>query len=92
MEVSTARLLVTRSVMVSPSRQRKVGPGRLAELLNLVGRTGANLQEVQHNRLFGAVGYDDVEVQLDLETTNKKHQDEIVEALKAGGFRFTSMD
>ncbi len=67
-------------------------PGRLAELLNLVGRTGANLQEVQHNRLFGAVGYDDVEVQLDLETTNKKHQDEIVEALKAGGFRFTSMD
>ena len=67
-------------------------PGRLAELLNLVGRSGANLQDVQHNRLFGAVGYDDVEVQLDLDTTNHQHQQEILAALKLGGFRFVTMD
>lgn len=67
-------------------------PGRLAELLNLVGRTGANLQDVQHNRLFGAVGYDDVEVQLDLDTTNHQHQQEVLAALSQAGFRCVTMD
>lgn len=67
-------------------------PGRLAELLNLVGRTGANLQEVQHNRLFGAVGYEDVEVNLDLETTNQAHQEEVMCALTEGKFKFTKLD
>lgn len=67
-------------------------PGRLAELLNLVGKTGANLQDVTHNRLFGAVAYEDVEVQLDLDTTNAHHQEEILAALKDAGFRYTKMD
>jgi threonine dehydratase len=67
-------------------------PGRLAELLNCVGKAGANLQDVTHNRLFGAVSYEDVEVQLDLDTTNTRHQEEILEALRAAGFRYTMMD
>lgn len=67
-------------------------PGRLAELLNLVGKTGANLQDVTHNRLFGSVAYEDVEVQLDLDTTNAAHQLEILAALTAGGFGYVVMD
>jgi threonine dehydratase len=67
-------------------------PGRLAELLNLVSRTGANLQDVTHNRLFNAVGYDDVEVQLDLETLDLKHQHEIMEMLGKSKFRFSKLD
>jgi threonine dehydratase len=67
-------------------------PGRLAELLNLVGRTGANLADVQHNRLFGAVGYEDVEVQLDLDTLDMHHQDEILAALKQSGFKYSKLD
>lgn len=67
-------------------------PGRLAELLNLVSGTGANLQDVQHNRLFGAVGYDDVEVQLDLETLNLKHQTAIMDMLGKSKFRFSKLD
>ena len=67
-------------------------PGRLAELLNLVGRAGANLQDVQHNRLFGAVGYEDVEVQLDLDTLDMKHQDEILTALEQGQFKYSKLD
>jgi threonine dehydratase len=67
-------------------------PGRLAELLNLVGKAGANLQDVTHNRLFGAVAYEDVEVQLDLDTTNAQHQEDILAALTAGGFRYTKLD
>lgn len=67
-------------------------PGRLAELLNLVSSTGANLQDVQHNRLFGAVGYDDVEVQLDLETLDHRHQTAIMEMLSKSKFRFSKLD
>jgi threonine dehydratase len=67
-------------------------PGRLAELLNLVGSTGANLQEVEHNRLYGAVGYENVEVVLDLETLNEKHQGEIFQALVRAGFKYTKLE
>lgn len=67
-------------------------PGRLAELLNVVGRTGANLQEVQHNRLFGAVGYEDVEVVLDLETINQGHQEEVLDALSRAKFKYAKLD
>lgn len=67
-------------------------PGRLAELLNVVGRTGANLQDVQHNRLFGAVGYEDVEVVLDLETTNLQHREDVLRTLTAGKFKYTMLD
>ena len=67
-------------------------PGKLAELLDLVGKTGANLQEVVHNRLFSAVGYEDVEVQLDIETTNQQHQEEVIEALTKAKLKFTKLD
>lgn len=67
-------------------------PGRLAELLNVVSQAGANLQEVQHNRLFGAVGYEDVEVQLDLETIDQSHQEAVVAALTKGKFKYSKLD
>jgi threonine dehydratase len=67
-------------------------PGRLAELLNLVGQAGANLQEVQHNRLYGAVAYEDVEVQLDLETLNAGHQQAVMDALSRARFTATRLD
>jgi threonine dehydratase len=67
-------------------------PGRLGELLNLIGKTGANLQEVQHNRLFGQVAYEDVEVHLDLETTNLQHQEEVVAALTKAKLKYAKLD
>jgi threonine dehydratase len=67
-------------------------PGRLAELLNVVSQAGANLQEVQHNRLFGAVGYEDVEVQLDLETIDQNHQEAVVAALTKAKFKYSKLD
>lgn len=67
-------------------------PGSLGELLNLVGSAGANLLEVHHNRLFGVKGYDDVEVHLDLETTNKKHQEKIFANLAAAKLKYSLLD
>ena len=49
-------------------------PGQLAELLKAIGSTGANLIDLRHNRHFGALYYSDVDVEIDLETTDFAHQ------------------
>jgi len=67
-------------------------PGRLAELLSAISSTGANLQEVHHNRLFGAVAYEDVEVQIDLETIDQTHQEQVMDALSKAKFKFAKLD
>jgi threonine dehydratase len=56
-------------------------PGQLAELLKALGNTGANLIDLRHNRHFGALYYSDVDVELDLETTDFAHQDLIKSTL-----------
>ncbi|MEN9834242.1 MAG: hypothetical protein RL011_435 [Pseudomonadota bacterium] len=66
-------------------------PGRLAELLNIVSQAGANLQEVTHNRLYNAVGFDDVEVILDLETIDNNHQDQVIQCLTKHKFKYTKL-
>jgi threonine dehydratase len=67
-------------------------PGRLAELLNIVSKAGANLQDVSHNRLFNAIGFDDVEVILDLETIDSQHQETVMESLSNHQFKFKKLD
>ena len=67
-------------------------PGRLAELLNVVSKAGANLQDVTHNRLYNAIGFDDVEVTLDLETVDWAHQEQVLAAISARNFKFTKLN
>lgn len=66
-------------------------PGKLADLLNIIGRTGANLLDVVHNRLLGTVGFDEVEVKLDLETIDAQHQNQIIETLRGSGIKLQIM-
>ena len=56
-------------------------PGQLAELLKALGNTGANLIDLRHNRHFGALYYSDVDVEIDLETTDFEHQELIKSTL-----------
>ena len=60
-------------------------PGALAELLGLVGSLGANVLDVAHSRISGALPLGDVEVALAMETRGPDHCTEIVEALRAAG-------
>jgi threonine dehydratase len=60
-------------------------PGALAELLALVGSLGANVLDVAHSRISGALPLGDVEVALAMETRGPDHCTEIVEALRAAG-------
>lgn len=66
-------------------------PGRLADLLNTIGKVGANLLDVRHNRLIGAHSLEDVEVDMDLETIDKSHQEQIFAALAAAKVRYKQL-
>ena len=60
-------------------------PGALAEMLALVGARGANVVDVAHSRITGALPLGDVEVALVLETRGPEHCAELVEALRSAG-------
>ncbi len=61
-------------------------PGVLAKLTEVIGRTGANIIEVQHQRLFYDVPVKQAEIDIIVETRNAGHVQEIVDALKASGY------
>ncbi len=61
-------------------------PGHLAALLGLVGRTGANLVDVQHIREGLDLHIQETAVQLVLETRGAEHAAAVRAALQAGGY------
>lgn len=61
-------------------------PGALVSLLSKVSDTGANLYNIEHNRVFSGYGVKNVDIVIDLETINKDHQDEIIKLLQEGGY------
>ncbi|NMH98578.1 threonine ammonia-lyase [Pseudonocardia acidicola] len=60
-------------------------PGALAELLGLIGALGANVLDVEHSRISGALRLGDVDVALSMESRGPEHCAEVVEALRAAG-------
>jgi threonine dehydratase len=61
-------------------------PGALAGLTSAVAGLGLNVLEVEHHRAGAAVGIDEVEVLLTVETRDPGHRDEVVEALRGEGY------
>jgi threonine dehydratase len=64
-------------------------PGRLAALLDVVGKTGANVLEVDHIRQGIPLPLRGVEVRLLLETRNAEHIEELTRLIVAAGYRLT---
>jgi threonine dehydratase len=61
-------------------------PGGLAELLDLVARTRANLLSVEHQREAVPLHVRETGVQLTLETRGRTHTDEVLAALADAGY------
>ncbi|HEX7167560.1 MAG TPA: threonine ammonia-lyase [Acidimicrobiales bacterium] len=62
-------------------------PGALGALLTVVGGAGANLLEVQHQRLFADIPARAADVDLVVECLDAAHRDAIVAAVEAAGYR-----
>lgn len=60
-------------------------PGALAELLVLLGDEGANVLDVEHSRISGALPLGEVDVALSLETRGPEHCATLVGALRTAG-------
>jgi threonine dehydratase len=60
-------------------------PGALAALLVLMGKAGANVVDVAHSRVSGALPLGDVDIDIVLETRGPSHSAEVVAALNAAG-------
>jgi threonine dehydratase len=61
-------------------------PGSLATLLRLVGELGANVLDVEHSRVAGALRLGEVDIALDLETRGPEHCAQVTSALHSAGY------
>jgi len=61
-------------------------PGVLARIASVIGKTGGNIIEVYHQRLFYDVPAKQADVDVVLETRNPEHIDEVIASLRADGF------
>ena len=61
-------------------------PGQLARLSQVIGGTGANIIEVDHQRLFADVPAKRADIDVTLESRDAEHVEEIKSALEASGF------
>ncbi|WP_028464712.1 threonine ammonia-lyase [Nisaea denitrificans] len=62
-------------------------PGTLARVAGLIGRSGANIVEVHHQRMFQDVPIKQAELEVLIETRNPDHVLEIVAALDSEGLK-----
>jgi threonine dehydratase len=62
-------------------------PGALAAVTAAVAEMGLNVLDVEHHRAGVRVGVDEVEVLFTLETRDPEHREEVVDGLRARGYR-----
>ena len=62
-------------------------PGALADVATLLGRLGANIEEVQHQRAFTTLSVERAQIEVVVHTRGLAHIDEVLAALRAAGYR-----
>ena len=64
-------------------------PGALASLLHDLAETGGNVMHVSHARTVGDLAFDEVAIEVQVETKGPEHCAHVVETLTAAGYRLT---
>lgn len=62
-------------------------PGTLADVATLLGRLGANIDEVQHQRAFTTLSVERVQIEVVVQTRGLSHIEEILESMASQGYR-----
>jgi threonine dehydratase len=61
-------------------------PGALAEMAMLLGRLGANIDEIQHQRAFTSLSVERAQIEVVVHTRGSAHIDAILATLRAEGY------
>ncbi len=61
-------------------------PGALADVATRLGRLGANIDEVQHQRAFSSVSVERVQIEVVVHTRGLEHIEEILKAMREAGY------
>jgi threonine dehydratase len=62
-------------------------PGTLAEVATLLGKLGANIDEVQHQRAFTSLSLERAQIEVVVQTRGVAHIEEILAAMRSQGYR-----
>jgi threonine dehydratase len=62
-------------------------PGALADVATLLGRLGANIEEIQHQRAFTTLSVERAQIEVVVHTRNVEHIDEVLAAMREQGYR-----
>jgi threonine dehydratase len=62
-------------------------PGALADVATLLGRLGANIDEIQHQRAFTSLSVERAQIEVVVHTRGAAHIGEILTSLRAHGYR-----
>jgi len=62
-------------------------PGALAEVTTVLGRLGANIEEIRHQRAFSSLSLERVEIEVVVHTRGVAHIEQILTAMRAQGYR-----
>ena len=62
-------------------------PGALADAATLLGKLGANIDEVQHQRAFSSLSVERAQLEVVVQTRGVAHIEAILVALRAAGYR-----
>ncbi len=67
-------------------------PGALADVAAALGRLGANIDQVQHQRAFTTLSVERAQIEVVVQTRGMAHVGEILDALRAQGYRVERVD
>ncbi|MDQ6679408.1 MAG: pyridoxal-phosphate dependent enzyme, partial [Pseudomonadota bacterium] len=62
-------------------------PGALAEIATMLGKLGANIDEIQHQRAFTSLSVERVQIEIVVQTRGVAHIESILEAMRNQGYR-----
>jgi threonine dehydratase len=62
-------------------------PGALANVATLLGKLGANIDEVQHQRAFTSLSVERAQIEVVVQTRGVAHIEEILSAMRAEGYK-----
>lgn len=91
-DVNTLKRVITRGLASTGRNYTFVidladKPGQLAEVCNVIGKSGGNVLSVTHERINTSTEINGCTVRFDLETLNKEHIEQLRKNLTEAGFK-----